>query len=264
MENVDNSLQPTQPVVVVLVHDHDVAARISHVVRIHGGEPILVETPKAFVDAIDHFIPALAFVDLSAPGDLMGAVQRVKLRPHSRHLPIHAFGSPEEADLLNAVRLAGADHVWSRGQLMTELPGMVATSILPATIRPAGWDSPLSDLARRGIELLNQGEFFEQHELLEHAWLEETRPIREMYQGILQVGVAFLQIERNNWPGAVKMFRRGLPRLRHLPEVCQGIRIGDFCRAAELIHDEITRLGPDHMAAFDRSRFPAIAFDSEP
>ena len=53
------------------------------------------------------------------------------------------------------------------------------------------------------------GELTEQ----ERAWMAESRPIRDLYQGVLQVGLAFLQIEQGNWAGALKMFRRGLPRL---------------------------------------------------
>ncbi len=58
--------------------------------------------------------------------------------------------------------------------------------------------------------------------MLEQVCWREERPIREMYQGILQVGVAFFQIQQGNWPGAVKMFRRGFAALRGLPDMCQG------------------------------------------
>ena len=55
-------------------------------------------------------------------------------------------------------------------------------------------------------------------------------PNSRMYQGILQVGLAFLQIERDNWHGALKMFRRGLPKLRTLPDSCQGVDMLRFER----------------------------------
>ena len=114
---------------------------------------------------------------------------------------------------------------------------------------------------RAGLLEFNRREFFEQHEYLELAWNEESRPVREMYQGILQVGVAFLQIERNNWPGALKLLRRGLPRLRTLPPVCQGIDIAAFRAAAAAIHAEVTALGPERLVAFDQTHFPKIMTD---
>ena len=82
-----------------------------------------------------------------------------------------------------------------------------------------------------------------------------------MYQGILQVGVAFLLIQRGKWAGAVKMFRRGLPRLRGLPDICQGIHIAPLRAQAEAIHREITALGSDGLNRFDQSQFPKIEME---
>ena len=45
-------------------------------------------------------------------------------------------------------------------------------------------------LLRRGIAQFTRGEFVEQHETLEDLWREEPRPIRTLYQGILQIGGA--------------------------------------------------------------------------
>jgi hypothetical protein len=108
------------------------------------------------------------------------------------------------------------------------------------------------------VQEFNAGHFFEQHEHFELAWMAETRPIRDLYQGVLQVGVAFLQIEQGNWAGALKMFRRGLPRLRDLPPICQGMDVAALRGVAEAIHREVTALGPARLHEFDRTRFPQI------
>ncbi len=125
---------------------------------------------------------------------------------------------------------------------------------------PVGWDEPLSAAAYQGVLEFNHGHYFEQHEFLEVAWRAELRPIRAFYQGVLQIGLAFFQIQRNNWVGALKMFRRGLPRLNTLPAVCQGVRVDQLCTAATAIHQEILELGPERLAEFDQSRFPKIEF----
>jgi predicted metal-dependent hydrolase len=122
----------------------------------------------------------------------------------------------------------------------------------------AGCDEPLSNEALAGLVAFNAGEYFEQHEHFEQVWMAEPRPIRMMYQGILQIGLAFYQIRRGNWRGTVKMFRRGLPRLRILPDICRGVRIAKLRTAAEAIHAEIVELGPDRLAEFDQSKFPKI------
>ena len=123
-----------------------------------------------------------------------------------------------------------------------------------------GCNDALPQEARTGLLEFNAGHYFEQHEHLETAWRAEPRPVRALYQGILQIGLAFLQIERGNWIGAVKMFRRGLPRLQELPDICQGVHLAALRPVAATIHAEIVALGPDQLHEFDQSRFPQIEF----
>jgi len=116
----------------------------------------------------------------------------------------------------------------------------------------------LPSLVMRGIEEFNRGEFFEQHESLEAAWRAEPRPVRELYQGILQVGVGCYQIERGNLPGALKMFERGLRRLRQFAPECLSIDVSRLIANAERVRDEAQRLGPERLNELDRSLFPRI------
>jgi predicted metal-dependent hydrolase len=116
----------------------------------------------------------------------------------------------------------------------------------------------LPPLALKGIEEFNRGEFFEQHETLETAWRAEPRPLRELYQGILQVGVACYQIERGNLPGAQKMFERGLRRLCQFSPECLGIDVARLIADVERVRDEAQRLGAGRLHELDRTLFPKI------
>ncbi len=255
--------EPTQtgalrPVIVVLAPDLFFSTRFADVIDQQGGRAVLVETPDAWVEAVDRHFPVLALLDLNTPGDWQSAIRRVKLRPHTRQVPVYAFGSHVEVETLAAARKAGADHAWARSRMMAELPDLVARHVAPPIQYMEGWDAPLSDLARAGVGEFNRGDYFEQHELFEEAWLQEPRPIRALYQGILQVGVAFYHIQQGNWAGALKLFRRGLPRLRTLPPICQGIDLAALRAAAEAIHQEVTTLGPARLHEFDHAKFPKI------
>jgi predicted metal-dependent hydrolase/CheY-like chemotaxis protein len=234
---------------------------LEDVIRRQGGQAIIVETPQALVDAVDAHFPVLVLVDLNLPGDWEGAIRRCKLRPHTKQIPIYAYGSHVDTAMLAAARAAGADHSWARSKMMKELAAVVHRHLHPPTRYADGWDGPLHPEAVMGVEEFNAGHYFEQHEHFETAWMAEPRPIRDLYQGILQVGLAFLQIEQGNWAGALKMFRRGLPRLRDLPPVSQGIDVASLTAAAEAIHREVTELGPARLAEFDRSKFPQIQRD---
>lgn len=81
-------------------------------------------------------------------------------------------------------------------------------------------------LVIQGLQLFNKGDYFEAHELLEIAWRSEKRPIRELYRGILQVGVGFYHIKRENFTGAHNLFQRALTWLEPFPVICQGVDVG--------------------------------------
>ena len=169
-----------------------------------------------------------------------------------------AFGSRIVEQTLQTTRRAGCDHVWTRPHMMEELPELVQRALHPPNRWVAGWDEPTPPLLLRSIEQFNAGEYWECHETLETLWRAEERPVRDLYQGILQVGVAFHHLKGGNYAGAVKMFRRGLPRLRDLPEACQGVHVAALARAARGVHDAAVLLGPDRLGELDLSSLPKI------
>ncbi len=113
-------------------------------------------------------------------------------------------------------------------------------------------------LVLKGIEEFNCGDFFGQHETLETAWRAEPRPVRGLYQGILQIGLACYQIEHSNLAGAHKMFERGMRRLRQFTPECMGIEVARLIADAERVWDEARRLGPGRLDELDRTLFPKI------
>ena len=72
--------------------------------------------------------------------------------------------------------------------------------------------------AIRGLELFNLGRYFEAHEALEAAWRAESGPVRDLYRGILQVGLVYLHITQYNYPGALKVYQRCRKWLQAWPE----------------------------------------------
>jgi len=65
----------------------------------------------------------------------------------------------------------------------------------------------------RGIELINRGEFFRAHEVLESAWLQEKGKVRPLIQGLVQVSVLLYHIERDNQKGAYKLVLKALENI---------------------------------------------------
>ncbi len=108
---------------------------------------------------------------------------------------------------------------------------------------------PPNKLVQQGLVLFNQQDFFAFHELLEDAWRQEPGPCRLLYQGILQLGVAFYHIQQQNPLGALKVLKRADAKLACFPERCQGIdviRLRAICKTfrASLETDGLQALPP--------------------
>ena len=116
----------------------------------------------------------------------------------------------------------------------------------------------LPDLVRRGIEEFNRGEFFECHEFLEDAWMEEPGRVRFLYQGILQVGVGFYHQQNGNWRGATGVLRGGIERLREFEPETLGLDVAKLVRESERCLEELERLGRDKVREFDAARIPKV------
>jgi predicted metal-dependent hydrolase len=119
-------------------------------------------------------------------------------------------------------------------------------------------DEPLPDRVRHAIAEFNAGQYFEQHETLEAAWRAELRPIREMYRGILQIGLACYQVQHANGVGAIKMLDRAQRLLQPFRPACQGVEVDRLLADAEKLRHEIEREGFDHLDRIDRSLFPIV------
>ena len=64
------------------------------------------------------------------------------------------------------------------------------------------------------ITLFNCGEWYACHDGFEELWHETAGPMRPVLQGILQVAVAHLHLERGNLRGATILLGEGLGRLQ--------------------------------------------------
>ena len=115
-----------------------------------------------------------------------------------------------------------------------------------------------------GIEQFNRGDYFEQHETLELLWRAEPRDVRRLYQGILQIGVAFHHLRRRNHHGTVYMLTRGTRYLAPFAPQCQRVDVAALLEAAALALTEVERLGPDRLGEFDWELAPKVRLVDPP
>jgi uncharacterized protein len=116
----------------------------------------------------------------------------------------------------------------------------------------------LPDLALKGIEEFNRGEFYECHEYLEEAWMQEKRRVRFLYQGILQVGVGFYHLRNGNWRGATGLLRNGTVRLKEFEPETLGLDVARLIRESERCLRELEEIGRERIGDFDQSLVPKV------
>ena len=92
----------------------------------------------------------------------------------------------------------------------------------------------------KGIEQFNKGQFYACHDSLEKAWLTEKRPIRKLYQGILQIGVSLYHERNGNRRGACRLLQTGRDKIQPFTPVCLGIDIALLIDATREIQNYFT------------------------
>lgn len=226
-----------------------------------------VEGPGAvLLDQISRLHPALILFDLnSAEVPWKAWIALLKTSPATRRIPLICFGSHVHAEALTAAMEAGAQAALPRSRFSAEVEALIQeyarVSDNPAI--EAACAEELSPTARRGLELFNHGEYFEAHELLEAAWNQEPAPGKELYRAILQVAVAYLQIERRNYNGAVKMFWRTRQWIDPLPDECRGVDIARLRQDAQAVYTALVGLGKEKIGSFDRSLLKPVRYRQE-
>ena len=111
-----------------------------------------------------------------------------------------------------------------------------------------------------GIQLFNEGKYFEAHEALELAWRREIGSIRNLYKGILQASVFYLHITRNNIPGAIKVFERSLHWLDPWPDITLGIHVGQLKNDLRNTAAELLSMDPAAGGVFDARQLKPIIY----
>jgi hypothetical protein len=81
----------------------------------------------------------------------------------------------------------------------------------------------LGDEYPRGVEMFNQGEYFESHEVLEAAWVPTEPPARFFLQALIHVAVSFHHLHHDNLIGAVRQMEKALAKLEPFQPAYAGL-----------------------------------------
>lgn len=128
---------------------------------------------------------------------------------------------------------------------------------------PPCLEAPSPELLK-GIEEFNRGAFYECHETLEALWLAESHPVRHLYQGILQIGVAFYHLRAGRFRPVVTLLTQGSNYLEPFAPACMGVDVAGLRRGAGRCLAQVQALGAERLHEFDWSLVPEIGIAEHP
>jgi predicted metal-dependent hydrolase len=96
-----------------------------------------------------------------------------------------------------------------------------------------------------GIRQFNRGDYFDCHVTLEDIWMHEQGKIRDLYKGILQIGVALHHAKRSNLKGAIRLVSSGMELLSPFAPECMGIDVAHLLQSAGRFREELNQLASD-------------------
>ena len=208
----------------------------------------------ALVDLISRQQPAMLIFDADNPAiPWKRWLPMLKRSPATRRIPILILSrlwQPENEQ--TAIKL-GATLVLAKAQVAERLGSVISTHarIPDYAAIAAACNEAMDPRALQGIQAYNAGEYYDAHEFLEHAWIDDKGAGRDLYRSILQIAVALYQVQRGNYNGAVKMLLRVQQWLQPLPDTCRGVDVAALKDDANHYYDSVLQLGPDNLGSFD-------------
>ena len=251
----------SQNVIILLIDDRLFAPQLEVALQ-RAGYTVFFAADEAGLSRLLVKAPVLVIVDLTANFNWEKLVRVVKgPGKKNSHLPVLGFSPHTNLPLQEKALAAGCTAVVARSAIVGNLPALVKKHTWQANSGVCAEAMPA--LVRQGIDEFNRELFYRCHETLEDVWKEEQRPIRLLYQGILQIGVGYFHIKQGNWRGAVKVIERGIPKAAQFRPACQGIDVSDLVAQAQAIHAELLALGEARIGEFTGRDFPRILLIGE-
>jgi uncharacterized protein len=130
---------------------------------------------------------------------------------------------------------------------------------------PDNWTERLPATFYVALAEFNRGDYFACHETLEALWIPETGPVRELYQGVLQIAVGCHHLtQRANWMGAVNLLERGARRLERTGiTTCYGVDWRGLIASADRLQTHLRQLSRTNVTDYDLLLLPHITYQTE-
>jgi predicted metal-dependent hydrolase len=114
------------------------------------------------------------------------------------------------------------------------------------------------ELLQLGVDRFNAKQFFEAHEAWEEVWLDAERELRAFYQGLIQVAAAYVHLQRNEYPGTVKLLHEGLRKIEAYPPITLGVDLAALAKASREVERRVLEVGEKRLKEIDITTLPRV------
>lgn len=251
-----------QPLI-ILVGAAATLAPFQQPLETRGYRTLHITERNGYIARLADLRPVLVLVSTAQDDDTAWRfwVAAAKTSPATRRIPVVVLG---DDDAEAAARQAGVDDVCPPtpdAETLDLILSHVRTPVEPGDLADACAE-PLPPDAQEAVRRFNAGDYYRQHDLFEALWMAETRPIRDLYRAVLQVGIAYYQLERGNGRGAYKMLLRAVQWLEPLPDVCQTVNIARLRADAAVVRSALESADYD-AAGVDRALLRGVEIVGE-
>jgi len=226
--------------------------QFSLLLRAHGFDPVHHTDQSNYIHKLVDDHTALIVVDALAD-DWQFWVTAAKTQQATRRIPVLVVAQNE--DFQQEALSIGADDYLSMAEF--DIQRIKALARLPDSVRleqlACQCRESLPPQGQLALQKFNAGEYYNQHDLFELLWMQETGPVRDLYRAILQVGIAYYHIVQGNHRGALKMLLRCIQWLAGLPDVCQGVDVQQLREDAARVREVLQTMNPEEIGSFDRT-----------
>ena len=112
----------------------------------------------------------------------------------------------------------------------------------------------------KGMELFNQGEFYEAHEVWEETWGDSQMDDRHLLQGLIQVAAGFYKLQTGMPTGTVKLLEKAQGHLRAVPDDFYNLDLTTLLEKVEHWRAEAKTMVEQWRTQYDVDSLPRLEY----
>ena len=109
-----------------------------------------------------------------------------------------------------------------------------------------------------GIQLFNDGSYFEAHDHFEDMWMEAENNEKDFYQGLVQVSVGSYHLICGNNTGALSQYKKGVEKLENYRDSKRNIDLQKFLLEIKSFIEKIIVFNSKKISNIEVTKIPII------